>query len=162
MGATWSEYGGPAAQNDWDTFKNFVLGNPMSVQANYNQAKSQYNMGSLIDYFLVNMYVVSMDWLDWNTGWWRGMDPNGDKKKWRYTLWDLDATFGHYINYTGIPNTSPAADPCDPSGLNDPGGQGHVPIGTNYLRIKSSLMTINRWSDMKNTYFSCSHMISFG
>ncbi len=23
-------------------------------------------------------------------------------KKWRYTLWDLDAIMGHYINYTGI------------------------------------------------------------
>jgi PKD repeat protein len=161
-GPTWSEYGGPAAQNDWDTFKNFVLGNPMSVQANYNQAKSQYNMGSLIDYFLVNMYVVSMDWLNWNTGWWRGMDLNGDKKKWRYTLWDLDATFGHYINYTGIPNTSPAADPCDPSSLNDPGGQGHVPIWNELLTNQEFFDDyINRWSDMKNTYFSCSHMISF-
>ena len=79
-GQTWSEYGGPAAQNDWDTFKNFVLSNPMSNQANYQIVKSQFNTGSLIDYFLINMYTVCMDWLNWNTGWWRGMDPNGDKK----------------------------------------------------------------------------------
>ena len=38
-GGTWSEYGGPAAQNDWDTFKNFVLSNPMSNQANYQIVK---------------------------------------------------------------------------------------------------------------------------
>ena len=56
------------------------------------------------------------------------MDPNGDKKKWRYALWDLDATFDHYVNYTGVPDTSSDAAPCDPEELGDPGGQGHVPI----------------------------------
>ena len=49
--------------------------------------------------------VVCADWLNWNTGWWRGLDPNGDKKKVRYTLWDMDNTFGHGTNYTGIPTT---------------------------------------------------------
>ena len=58
----------------------------MTNNANYNQAKSVFNTGSLIDYFLLNVYVVCQDWLNWNTAWWRGMDPNGDKKKWRYTF----------------------------------------------------------------------------
>ena len=40
----------------------------------------------------------------------------------------MDATFDHYINYTNVPSTSPTADPCDPSSLGNPGGQGHVPI----------------------------------
>ena len=161
-GQTWSEYGGPAAQNDWDTFKNFVLSNPMSNQANYQIVKSQFNTGSLIDYFLFNLYTVCMDWLNWNTGWWRGMDPNGDKKKWRYTLWDMDATFWNYINYTGIPNTTPAADPCDPSSLSDPGSQGHIPIWNALLTNQEFFDDyINRWSDMKNTYFDCTYMITY-
>ena len=161
-GPTWSEYGGPAAQNDWDAFKNFVLSNPMSNQTNYQIVKSQFNTGSLIDYFLINMYTVCMDWLNWNTGWWRGMDPNGDKKKWRYTLWDMDATFGHYINYTNVPNTTPTADPCDPSSLNDPGSQGHVPIWNALLTNQEFFDDyINRWSDMKNTYFDCTYMITY-
>jgi len=161
-GGTWSEYGGPAAQNDWDTFKNFVLSNPMSNQTNYQIVKSQFNTGSLIDYFIINMYTVCMDWLNWNTGWWRGMDPSGDKKKWRYTLWDMDATFGHYINYTGIPNTTPTADPCDPSSLNDPGSQGHVPIWNALLTNQEFFDDyINRWADMKNTYFDCAYMITY-
>ena len=29
----------------------------------------------------------------------------------------MDATFGHYINYTGIPDESANADPCDPESL---------------------------------------------
>ena len=41
--------------------------------------------------------MVCADWLNWNTGWWRGKHPEGDKKKWRYILWDEDATFGNYI-----------------------------------------------------------------
>ena len=81
-GGTWTEYGAPNAQPDWNTFVNYVAANPMVNQANYNQAKSEYNTGSLIDYFLLNAYVVCQDWLNWNTAWWRGMDPNGDKKKW--------------------------------------------------------------------------------
>lgn len=159
-GGTWSEYGGPAAQTDWDNFKNWVLANPMTVQANYNTVKSQYNTGSLIDYFLLNMYVVASDWLNWNTAWWRGMDPNGDKKKWRYVLWDMDATFDHYINYTGVPSTSPTADPCDPSSLNDPGGQGHVPIWNALLTNEDFHDDyINRWQDLANGPLSCQYMV---
>jgi gliding motility-associated-like protein len=160
-GGTWTEYGAPNAQPDWDTFKNWVLANPMSNQANYNQAKSEYNMGSLIDYFLLNAYVVCSDWLNWNTAWWRGMDPNGDKRKWRYVLWDLDATFDHYINYTGVPSTSANAEPCDPSTLGDPGGQGHVPIWNEMLTNQEFHDDyINRWQDLANGPFSCTYMIN--
>ena len=28
-------------------------------------------------------------------------------------IWDLDATFDYYINYSGVPSTEPDADPCD-------------------------------------------------
>jgi gliding motility-associated-like protein len=132
----------------------------MVNQANYNQAKSEYNMGSLIDYFLLNAYVVCQDWLNWNTAWWRGMDPNGDKKKWRYTLWDMDNTFDHGTNYTGIPSSSPTAEPCDPSTLNNPGGQGHVPIWNEMLTNQEFHDDyINRWQDLANGPLSCSFMI---
>ena len=40
----------------------------------------------------------------------------------------MDATFGHYINYTGIPDVSANADPCNAENLPDPGGQGHTDI----------------------------------
>ena len=159
-GGTWSEYGGAQAQTDWNTLVNFVTSNPMTNQTNYNQVKSEYNTGSLIDYFLLNSYIVSSDWLNWNTAWWRGMDPNGDKKKWRYALWDLDATFDHYINYTGVPSTSTTAEPCDPSTLGDPGGQGHVPIWNDLLTNQEFHDDyINRWQDLANSYFSCDYMV---
>ena len=39
--------------------------------ANYDYVSSQLNPLSLIDYFILNSYIVSADWLDWNTAWWR-------------------------------------------------------------------------------------------
>jgi hypothetical protein len=159
-GGTWTEYGAPNAQPDWDNFVNFVTTNPMTAQANYNYAKSIYNTGSLIDYFLLNAYVVCQDWLNWNTAWWRGMDPNGDKKKWRYTLWDMDNTFDHGTNYTGIPSSSPNAEPCDPSTLGNTGGQGHVPIWNEMLTNQEFHDDyINRWQDLANGPLSCDFMI---
>ena len=155
-GGTWTEYGAPNAQPDWNTFVNYVAANPMVNQANYNQAKSEYNTGSLIDYFLLNAYVVCQDWLNWNTAWWRGMDPNGDKKKWRYTLWDMDNTFDHGTNYTGIPSSDPDASPCDPSTLGNTGGQGHVPIWNEMLTNQEFHDDyINRWQDLANGPLSC-------
>ena len=159
-GGTWTEYGAPNAQPDWNNFVNFVTTNPMNIQANYNQAKSEYNTGSLIDYFLLNTYVLCQDWLNWNTAWWRGMDPNGDKKKWRYTLWDMDNTFDHGTNYTGIPSSSPNAEPCDPSTLGNTGGQGHVPIWNEMLTNQDFHDDyINRWQDLANGPLSCDFMV---
>jgi gliding motility-associated-like protein len=158
-GGTWSEYGGAQAQNDWNAFSAFVTSNNMQTAANWAYVDSVYNWKSLADYVILNSVVVSMDWLNWNTAWWRGMDPQGDKKKWRYALWDNDATFGHYINYTGIPNTSPNADPCDPESLPDPGGQGHIPI-LNALMTNETFKQwyVNRFADLMNTTFSCDSM----
>ena len=161
-GATWVEFGGyPEVLDTWNTLKDFIINNDMSDSENYDYVKSVYNTGSLIDYFILNSYVVCMDWLNWNTGWWRGTHPNGDKKKWRYILWDMDATFGHYTNYTGIPDTSADADPCNPETLGDPGGQGHVPILNSLFENEEFTSDyINRYADLSNTIFSCDFMIS--
>ena len=159
-GGTWVEYGGAQAQTDWDNLKNYVLSNPMNNAANYSTVKSQFNTGSLIDYFLLNSYVVCADWLNWNTAWWRGLAQTGEKKKWRYTLWDMDNTFGHGTNYTGIPTQSVNADPCDPSSLNDPGGQGHIPIWNALITNEDFFDDyINRWQDLANGHLSCANMI---
>ena len=115
--STWNttetEYGGLQAIADWENLRNFILDNDMSDSSNYKIAEDSINMTSLIDYFVMNQNVVASDWLNYNTGWWRGLDPDGKHKKWGYILWDLDATFDYYINYTGVPNTNPNAQPCD-------------------------------------------------
>jgi len=158
-GGTWAEYGGVQAQTDWDDIKNYILSNDMSVQSNFDYVTSVYNWKSLVDYVVLNSYVVCSDWLNWNTAWWRGLDTNGSKRKWRYSLWDMDATFGHYINYTGIPSQNANADPCNPEDLSDPGGQGHIPI-LNALMNNETFKQyyIARYADLSNTVFSCDFM----
>lgn len=158
-GGTWTEYGAPNAAPAWQTLKDFIITNDMSIPANYAAVDSQYNCLSLIDYVVLNSYVVCSDWLNWNTAWWRGLKPNGGAKKWRYVLWDEDATFGHYINYTGVPNTTPAADPCNPEALGDPGNQGHIPV-LNALMNNPTFyqLYVSRFVDLSNTVFSCDYM----
>ena len=110
-GGTWEEYGDG---DDWYDLVDFITGNDMTVDANYQQAISELNEMSLIDYFILNSYVVCADWLNWNTAWWRGRNPDGDGRRWRYALRDMDNTFGHGANYTGLPDTGSEADPCNP------------------------------------------------
>ncbi len=159
-GSTWSKYGGTQAQTDWDNLKNYMATNSMAVTANYNHVDSLLNCKSLIDYFLLNSWAVTSDWLNWNTAWWRGLATDGNEHKWRYTLWDNDATFGHYINYTGIPSQLPSADPCAPETLPDPGGQGHTVILDSL--IKSPIfkqMYVSRYIDLLNSTFSCDYAV---
>jgi gliding motility-associated-like protein len=160
-GGTWSEYGGAQAQTDWNNFVNFVNSNNMTIPANYNYVDGVYSIKSLADYVILNSYCVTSDWLNWNTAWWRGLNVNASKKKWRYILWDEDATFNHYINYTGIPNTDPNADPCDPESLGDPGGQGHVPI-LNALMTNPTFKQyyVMRYFDLLNGPLSCTRMLA--
>ena len=159
-GPTWEEYGAPNAQSEWDGLVAYILANDLSIPANYDYVDSLLNWKSLCDYFMFNSYIVSQDWLNWNTAWWRGTNPAGDKKKWRYTLWDMDASFGHYINYTGIPDPTANADPCNVENLPNPGGQGHTDI---LLKLMNDVPEveqyyITRYIDMVNTYFSCAYM----
>jgi gliding motility-associated-like protein len=155
------EYGGANAANDWTTLLNFITSNNMAIPANFNYVTSQYKWKSLVDYFVLNSYIVNQDMLNWNTSWWRGLDTNGTKLKWRYSLWDMDATFGHYINFTGIPDTSPNADPCNIDNLPDPGGDGHTVI-LNALMDNPVFEQyyISRYIDLSNTTFKCDNMIA--
>ncbi|MDA0973343.1 MAG: CotH kinase family protein [Bacteroidetes bacterium] len=157
-GGTWYEFDSGTA-NEWTPLVTFITTQDMTDPANYQYVKSVYNVGSLIDYFVLNSYVVTTDWLNWNTGWWRGKDPNGDKKKWRYILWDNDASFGQYINFTGIPDITPQADPCNPENIGNPGGQGHVPI-LNALLNNDEFYNdyVSRFVDLSQSVFSCDYM----
>ncbi len=156
-GSTWAEYG---SQNNWINLKNFILGNSMAIQANYDYAEQQLDFLSLIDYIIINQHSVCKDWLNWNTSWWRGYDPAGGAQRWRYTLWDMDATFGHYINYTFIPNINADADPCDVELIPNNGDpQNHIDIFMAlYSNPQFKALYVNRYADLLNTSLSCDYM----
>jgi hypothetical protein len=163
-GNIWAEYGGQTAIDDYYNFYNYIMSHDMSIPENYTYVTDQYDITSLADYMIINSYVVCSDWLNWNVGWWRGLDPNGLHKKWGYILWDEDATFGHYINYTGIPEQSPYVTPCFQESLNngysDPGG--HVDV---LLKLRENdqfnQYYINRYIDLLNTTFKPDYSVPY-
>lgn len=159
-GGTWMDYGAPNALPDWNSLKAYVAANNMGVQTNFNYVDSLFNWKSMVDYFVLNSYVVCQDWLNWNTAWWRGMKSSGNHKKWGYALWDMDATFGHYVNYTGIPDPTANADPCNVENLPNPGGQGHTAILQKLIDENPIVeqFYITRYIDLVNTHFSCAYM----
>jgi hypothetical protein len=161
-GGRWAEYGGQPAMDDWDNFYNYIMTLNMANPVNYQYVTERLDEKSLVDYILVNMFTVCSDWLNWNTGWWRGTDTTGGHQKWGYILWDNDAVYGFYINYTGIPNTNPDAAPCDPEGL----GSSSDPEGMIQLLLKLrenpdfNQYYITRQLDLWNTVFSCDNLIT--
>lgn len=168
-GGTEIEYGGPQAQTDWENLRDFILNNDMSVPENYQIADDSINLVSLIDYMIVNLNVVASDWLNYNTGWWRGRNPNGKHKKWGYILWDLDATFDYYVNYTGVPDISPNAKPCDLEVIGEfmdeffflqPDVGQHEKIFLKLIDESPVFKQLyySRYADMMNTVFSCENM----
>ncbi len=112
-GQSWAEYGEDNAFRDWEALRDFILLNDMSDVQNYKTVEAQLDLTSLMDYMIANLSVVSSDWMNYNTGWWRGLNPEGGHQKWGYIMWDNDATFDYYINYSGVPNTQPDAQACD-------------------------------------------------
>jgi len=118
-GQTWVEYGDEKALTDWIKFRRYVLENDVSKSEVYNKINSELDVTSLMDYMIANLTCVSSDWLNYNTGWWRGLKNSGKHKKWGYIMWDNDATFDYYINYSGVPDTSPDAKACDIEEISD-------------------------------------------
>ena len=158
-GNTWAQYGGDQAISDWNSIRNYIVNNDMSNESNYQYATEQFDITSLVDYILINSFVVCTDWINWNTSVWRGLNPNGSHKKWGFVLWDEDATFNHYINYTGVPNENPDAPPCYPEGITAD------PLGV--IDILNSLLDndefvqyyVSRYMDLMNTAFLEEDMI---
>lgn len=166
-GDTWSEYGGEATMDAWNELRDFIEDEDMTVDENYTEATDQIDIYSLVDYFVANTTPVTTDWLIYNTAVWRGFNPEGGHQKWGYTMWDNDATFGFYINYSGAPNTGTDATPCDvdeydpmwfPPSYFD--GEGHVRI-LNALRENPTFeqFYLSRYADLFNTTYSCENML---
>ena len=160
-GGTWAEYGGDDAFNDWYQIRDFIKNNDMSVQENFDYVKSRYDYTSLIDYIIINSFVVCSDWINWNVGWWKGLNPEGGHTRWGYILWDEDATFNHYINYTGVPGTHPTVSPCYPQNLTADPGQHIVVLNRLRNNPEFNQYYISRYIDLYNTAFKPENMIGY-
>jgi CotH kinase protein/Chitobiase/beta-hexosaminidase C-terminal domain/Lamin Tail Domain len=162
-GNTWAEYGGTQAISDWHSLRSFILNNNMNDPLKFQYVKDHFDYTSLVDYVIVNSFTVCTDWLNYNTGIWRGLNPEGGHQKWGYILWDNDATFDFYINYTGLPSTLANAKPCNPEGLtggSDP--EQHIKV-LNKLRTNPEVRQyyLSRQADLMYSVFGCENMLSY-
>ncbi len=153
-GGTQAKYGEQRAINDWNSIRNFVLQNDMGDESNYQIAEEALDFTSIIDHFVSNSFIVSRDWLNYNTGWWRGLDPSGEAQKWRYIMWDMEAAFGHYTNWTGLPNPGVTAPPCQAENLTV--GNGHAQMLKKLIDENPEMRRryVTRYIDLLNTKFS--------
>ncbi len=164
-GNTWVEYGDSlTARREWKTLYDYIQKNDMANQLKFDTVTAQYDVKSLVDYVIVNSVTVCSDWLNYNTGWWRGKNPSGSHQKWGYILWDNDATFGYYINYTGVKDTSAKALPCNvekiTSTFSDP--MGHIKTLNKLLKNPGfKQYYVSRYIDLMNNTFSCENMLGY-
>lgn len=75
-----------------DQYKNmidFIAINPLYIPENYNYIKSKIDIESFIEYYIVQTYFANLDWPLGNIRAWK---PKGNNTKWRWILYDLDAS----------------------------------------------------------------------
>ena len=70
-------------------FTYFINNNDFSLPENYELLKTMVDIPAYIDYYITEIFVQNMDWPENNFTKWR---EKGDNNKWRWFLYDLDAT----------------------------------------------------------------------
>ncbi len=148
------------SDDDWVDLYDFMVNNDLSDPVNYDYVQQEFDLSSLIDYVILNTFTVNTDWLNWNTKWWRGTKEPATG--WRYSLWDMDNTFGLGQNYTGLEETGWESDPCEVEEIfdfNDP-EIGHIEMLTALFENEDFVAAyMNRYADLSSTVFSCENML---
>ena len=93
-----------------------LMANPVNDSLFLPLFESRFDKDNYIDYFITQTYIQNMDWMGiaWglnNVKIWR---PDTTGGKWRYVLYDTDASFGYfgqniydnYLNYARFPSVS--------------------------------------------------------
>lgn len=85
-----------SAQGDsihFHLLKEYIIGNDMNDPVHYAHADSLIDIPSFQDYFALEMFAGNVDWTSNNLKYWKPSIASG---KWRYLLYDLDATMNLY------------------------------------------------------------------
>jgi hypothetical protein len=133
----------------------FISDNDMTLDSNYNKAKSILDIENFCDYFITQTYIVNYDWLGSYTNnikFWRPSDPPG---KWRYVLWDTDLSMGYGQSWgSGTSDEDHLNKTIDP------------PTDNPHSSMLKSLLEnaefrdyfVNRYADLMNTMFQPAEM----
>lgn len=82
---------GPAADEHWEHFAEFIATQDVADAENYLYLQSQVDIRNLIDYYLLQIYVANTDWLYTNV---ERFLPQSHGGRWQWILWDVDYGFG--------------------------------------------------------------------
>jgi len=74
--------------DEWDELYSFVQKKDLSLAENYEYVKSKLDIDSMIDFYVIEMFVANTD-----TGNVRVAKSRSGDGKWRYVLFDLDLSF---------------------------------------------------------------------
>ena len=95
--------GGDAALASYQAMHNYIVGNDMSVAANYAQARTLMNPESLAWDWALHMFHANYDWPGRNVHVWRS--PEVDNR-WTWRSHDMDFAFGRYTDANYNMNSS--------------------------------------------------------
>ncbi|MDZ4759368.1 MAG: lamin tail domain-containing protein [Bacteroidota bacterium] len=131
--------------NEWSKLYNFIAGNDLSNNTNYDSATKMIDIENYCDYMIAETYYVNNDWLgDWtnNIKFWRPKKPDG---KWRYVLWDTDVgmSFWSGPSQDKLYNLRYPASPQIHS----------VMFDTMITNTKFKNYFVNRYADLINTIY---------
>ena len=79
------------SSSDFLILKDFILDNDLSLEENYDYVKQKMDIPNYIDYFVLETFFGNVDWPVNNLEMWK---PEKTNTKWRWVLYDLDATMG--------------------------------------------------------------------
>lgn len=79
----------------WTAMMDFIATHPISDSANYAYLKTQMDVNSFMLHYLFSIYMSRSDWPDQNEAKWRPRTADG---KWKWIMWDMDATVAYYLN----------------------------------------------------------------
>jgi hypothetical protein len=75
----------------WGKLASFFETHDLTLQENYAYVQSQVDIANWIDYYLLQIYAASTDWIATNT---RSFQPQTHGGRWHWYFWDVDWTFG--------------------------------------------------------------------
>ncbi len=137
---------------EFTALRDFIVANDMNVQENYQWVNERLDLNSMVDYFIMELYVNNRDWPYNNLKLWN----SSEHPQWRYFYSDLDAGVKYY-----------GTEQIDFHSLQyilGPYGDGNV-----HVVIFKKLLTntefqryfINRYADLMNTIFESDYILNY-
>lgn len=130
----------------FDFMEESVLTMDLSDQANFDLAASMFDTENMADYYITQTYINNLDWPYNNLKYWR---ERIEDAKWRYIIFDLDATLG------GVSFAPVEFDSYERAFGEFGDDNRHIVLFRKFLENQTYFeYFINRYCDLVNTTFS--------